>query len=173
MPNWDEIWLRFGMKFEKRLEKAIERGMRRGNAKVHEAEVQALSETELKRLHSGFRLQLSEHIENCVKCLPNHFPGFQLESVFGERGWGAACSRDDVGPARSGKRTNYYSRLEATVRPFSSLCVLELSAKGTIRDKEIFNRTHFEKLAEADLDNFKELIDLWVLEYVELYAVDR
>ena len=57
-----------------------------------------------------------------------------------------------------------------SIRPFSSLCVLELLAKGTIRNKEIFNRTHFEKLADADPETFRELIDVWVLEYAELFA---
>ena len=48
--------------------------------------------------------------------------------------------------------------------------VLDLTAKGTIRNKEVFNRSFFEKLADVDLDKFRELIDVWVLEYAELYA---
>ena len=39
-----------------------------------------------------------------------------------------------------------------------------------IHNKEVFNRTHFQFLAEADLDSFRELIDLWVLEYAEQFA---
>ncbi len=70
----------------------------------------------------------------------------------------------------SGQRSNQYSRLEMTIRPFSSLYVLELTAKGTIRNREVFNRNHFEKLEDADQDNFIELIDHWVLEYAELFA---
>lgn len=48
--------------------------------------------------------------------------------------------------------------------------MLELAGKGTIRNKEAFNRTWFEKLEEASPEKFEELIDAWVLEYAELYA---
>ena len=112
------------MSFENRLQKAIERGKRRGEATRSEAEARALTEEELRRLHSTFRLQLSEHIETCIRQLPNFFPGFRLETLFGERGWGAACSRDDVRMAGGKRRANDYSRLELTVRPASSMHVL-------------------------------------------------
>jgi hypothetical protein len=114
-------------------------------------------------------LELSERIENCLRQMPAHFPGFRYESVVGERGWGASISRDDL-DIESGRRSNYFSRLELTVRPFSSLHVLELTAKGTVRNKEIFNRSQFQLLAEADINAFAELVDHWVLEFAELYA---
>jgi len=158
------------MSFEDRLQKAVERGKRRGEAKRSEAEARALSEEELKRLHSNYRLQLSEHIEACIRQLPNFFPGFRLETIFGERGWGAACSRDDLRVADGRRQQNDYSRLEVMVRPASSMHVLDLAAKGTIRNKEVFNRHYFEKLQDVDLDKFMELIDVWVLEYAELFA---
>jgi hypothetical protein len=69
-----------------------------------------------------------------------------------------------------GHRTNEYSRLEVTVRPYSPAHVLDLAAKGTIRNKEVFNRNYYEELADADEEKFRELIDMWVLEYAELYA---
>jgi hypothetical protein len=56
------------------------------------------------------------------------------------------------------------------IRPFSSAHVLELAAKGTIRNKEVFNRSHYQRLTDADPRTFEELIDLWTLEYAELYA---
>jgi hypothetical protein len=155
--------------FQQRLKKAIDRGVRRNETRVREAEAKALSEEECKRLHTTYRLQISEHIETCARQMTGHFPGFEFQTVFGERGWGAACLRDDFGSI-GGKRTNYYSRLEMTVRPYSSLHVLELSAKGTIRNKEVFNRNQFEKLADADPESFLELVDLWILEYAELFA---
>ena len=158
------------MGFEDRLRKAIERGQHRSEAKRQEQREQKLSEDELKRMHSSFRLKLSEKIEACIRGLPQHFPGFQCETIYGERGWGAACSRDDFRIGRSGKRDNDYSRLEMTIRPFSNLHVLELAGKGTIRNKEVYNRNFFEKLVDADSDNFEELIGAWVLEYAELYA---
>ncbi len=158
------------MSFEDRLQKAIERGKRKSEAQRSEAEARALTEEELKRMHSAFRLQLSDHIEQRVRQLPVFFPGFRPETLFGDRGWGAACSRDDLRMVDGRRRANDYSRLEMTVRPISSMPVLDLAAKGTIRNKEVFNRTYFEKLEEVDLDKFIELINVWVLEYAELYA---
>jgi len=158
------------MDFDTRLQKAIERGQNRAEEKTREEQAKALSEEDLKRLHSQYRLAVSEHIEICLQKLPQHFPGFQCETTYGDRGWGAACSRDDLRIHSDGRRENHYSRLEMTVRPYSSYNVLELSAKGTIDNKETYNRTHYEALAEADLDKFIELIDYWVLEYAELYA---
>lgn len=158
------------MSFEDRLHKAIQRGQRRSETQRNEAVAKALSEEELKRLHSNYRLQVSEHIEQCVRQLPNFFPGFRLETIYGERGWGAACSRDDLRLVGGKRRENDFSRLELTVRPVSSAHVLELTAKGTIANKEVFNRNYFEKLQDIDLDRFIELVDVWVLEYAELYA---
>lgn len=159
------------MNFEERLRKAVQRGQRQSDASAQQAQTEKLNEEDLKRLHSEYRLGLSEKIEECVQKLPNHFPGFRFETIYGERGWGAAVSRDDVEMGRGGgKRTNCYSRLEMTIRPFSDAHVLDLTGKGTVRNKEYFNRNHFEKLEEADTENFGELIDLWVLEYAELFA---
>ena len=39
-----------------------------------------------------------------------------------------------------------------------------------MRNKEIFTRTFFEPLDEADLDKFLSLVDAWVLEYAEIFA---
>ncbi len=158
------------MNFDDRLHKAIERGQRRSEARRLAAAAETLSDEELKRLHAKYRLQLSEHIEQCVRQLPNYFPGFQYETLYGERGWGAACSRDDLRMTGAGRRSKDYSRLEMTVRPTTSAAVLDLTAKGTICNKEVFNRHYFEKLPAADLDKFLDLIDLWILEYAELYA---
>ena len=158
------------MDFQQRLQRAIQRGQNQRDNRNREARAKALSAEEFRRLHSEYRLKLSDHIENCVQQLPTHFPGFRYETIYGDRGWGAACFRDDIGPGDGGKRANYYSRLEMTIRPFSSYHVLDLTAKGTIRNKEIFSRNHFEELADVDPQHFIELIDVWVLEYVELYA---
>jgi hypothetical protein len=160
------------MNFEDRLKKAVERGRRRADAQAQERESEALSEEELKRLHSQYRLQLSEHIEECLQRLATHFPGFRLETIYGDRGWGGACFRDDF-RVRSGKRDNDYSRLEMTVRPFSSYHVVDLTAKGTIHNKEIFSRNVFEKIEDVDPQRFLELIDVWVLEYAEIYAAKQ
>jgi hypothetical protein len=158
------------MDFEKRLEKAIERGQRRGDARQAAAARAALSEEELKRLHSEQRLILSEHIEKCLRNLPHHFPGFRYETILDDRGWGAAVRRDDLIIEPGKGRGEYFSRLEMTIRPFSSAQVLELAAKATIRNKELFQRTHYQRLTELDIASFTELIDLWVLEYAEQFA---
>ena len=158
------------MTFDDRLRQAIERGQRRGEARALEAQQKAMTEEEFKRLHSQHRLTLSEHIEACLKRLPNFFPGFQYETIFGERGWGGACSRDDL-QIQAGARTTNYSRLEMVVGPYSpQYHVLDISAKGAIRNKEVYNRTFYEKLEEADIAKFRDLIDAWALEYAEMYA---
>ena len=141
------------MGFEDRLKKAIARGERRRDIRLQEAQNQAISEAELKRLHSGYRLHLSEHIETCIQQLPNHFPGFKYETIYGARGWGAACSRNDLRIV-AGRRNSVYSRLELTVRPFSNLHVVELMAKGTIANREVFERDHFEEIEDVDITQF-------------------
>lgn len=156
--------------FEKRLEKAIERGQRASDARARAEAQRALSERELHRRHTEYRLKLSEHIETCLREIPDHLPGFQIEPILSDRGWGAAVVRDDIEPGRGSRPVTRFSRLEMYVRPLSEAYVLELSAKATIRNKECFNRNHYQLLSEADLDSFTELVDLWVLEFAELYA---
>ena len=157
------------MDFDERLQKAIQRGQRRGEEQAAEAKRQALSEEDLKRLHGKVRLELSDHIEHCVQRLPNFFPGFRYETIFGERGWGAAVRRDDIRIV-AGKRSDEYSRLEVTVRPLSSVLVVDLAAKGTIRNREVFVRNYYEKIEDVDPAKFMQLVDAWVLEYAEMYS---
>ena len=156
--------------FEKRLEQAIERGQRASDARAQADAARALNEQELRRLHTQYRLELSEHIEQCLRKFSDHFPGFRFETVASERGWGAAASRDDVGITERGTRTTFFSRLELTIRPPGEFSVLELAGKATVRNRELFNRTHFERLGEVDLHSFTETIDRWILEFAELYA---
>jgi hypothetical protein len=155
--------------FNDRLEKAINRGRLAGDAEARAKAEAATSEEELKRLHTQYRLELSEHIERCLKQLPQHFPGFRYESLSGAAGWGAAISRDDLAVV-DGRRTNLFSRLEMAVRPYSPSHVLELVAKGTVRNKEIFNRSQYHQVANVDIASFRELVDRWALEYAEMYA---
>ena len=72
----------------------------------------------------------------------------------------------------SGRRDNDYSRLELTVRPYSHLHIVEVAAKGTICNKEVFRRSYDEKIEEVDPEKFIELIDIWALEYAELYIAN-
>ncbi|MFK8114265.1 MAG: hypothetical protein AB8B91_18840 [Rubripirellula sp.] len=155
--------------FESRLESAIARGKKRADLKASEERLKELSEEELRRMHTSYRLSLSERIESAVNGVADHFPGFQQESLFGEIGWGAACYRDDL-RIESGRRTNQYSRLEMVIRPYSSLQVLDLKAKGTVMNQEMFNHSHFLPVAEVNIADFEQLLETWAIEYAELYA---
>jgi hypothetical protein len=159
-----------GMDFEKRLERAIERGHRAADAKAQSRAGETASEQELKRLHSRYQVELSEHIETCLRRLPDHFPGFQFASIVDDRGWGASVHRDDLHLGPGGRRDKLFSHFEMLIRPFADVHILNLVAKATIRNKEIFNRSQYEPLADADPATFRDTIDRWVLEFAERYA---
>ncbi len=155
--------------FESRLESAIARGQKRADQKASAQRAKELSEDELRRLHTSHRLALSERIEKAIHKVADHFPGFREESLFGEGGWGAACYRDDL-KIIAGRRENQYSRLEMMIRPYSDLRVLDLKGKGTVMNRELFNRSFFVPIAEVDADEFEQLIDTWAIEYAEVYS---
>ncbi len=157
------------MDFRKRLQLAADRGQRSRAEQEERAAAEALSAEEYRRRHSSARLELTEHIESCLHQLSDNFPGFHFETIVDDRGWGGAVSRDDL-KIEAGKRCNAYSRLQVVVGKFSSYHVLDISAKGAVGNKEKFNRQHFQKLDDADLDGFRQLIDRWVLDYAEQYA---
>lgn len=157
------------MDFRDRLQKAASRGARARAEREFAEAAEALSEEECKRLHSRLRLSLTEHIEKCLAQLADNFPGFKSETIVDERGWGSAVARDDL--AMSGrKRTNLFSRLQVLVGPYNEFKVLDISAKGAVHNKETFARNHHQPLADVDEDQFRELIEMWILEYAELYA---
>jgi hypothetical protein len=157
------------MNFRERLQRATERGKQARADQLDEAAARALSEEECRRLHSQYRLTLTEYVETCLRELADNFPGFGLETIVDDSGWGAAASRDDVdfGP---GRRGSLFSRLRLVVAPFNKYHVLELVAKGTVRNKEVLSRNHYQRLADVDLESFRELVELWVLDYAELYS---
>ncbi len=160
------------MDFEKRLEKAIERGERARDEQGRRRAEKTMGEEELKTLHTRCRLELSDHIEKCLRKLADHFPGFDFQTLVDEQGWGAKISRDDLIPQR-GTVHSLYSRLEMVIRPFSPTHIVELATKGTIRNKEILSRNHYQFLAEIDVESFKEMIDLWILEYAEKFSATK
>jgi hypothetical protein len=159
------------MDFNQRLQKAAERGQKNRDLREREAAARAMSEEECRRLHSKYRLELTDHIESCLKQLSDYFPGFRPETIVGETGWGSAVSRDDVNVTKGRLRASHYSRLEMLVTPLGKYHVLNVAVKGTIRNKEVFNRTHYQLLGDVDIDAFCETIDLWALEYAELFAM--
>lgn len=168
------------MDFEKRLQQAIQRGQSESNAK-DEAHVQRkLGEVELRKLHADFRLQFSEHIEECLRQLADHFPGFEFSSVVSEEGWGAEINRDDLGvgtsrvqPQQKSYYSRFYSKLQLLIRPFSSAHIVELVGKGTIRNKEVYSRTQYQRLPDIDTAVMLQTIDQWILEYAEKYAAQK
>jgi hypothetical protein len=157
------------MDFKERLQHATERGKQSRDAKAQAEAAKALSEEECRRLHSKYRLELTDHIENCLKQLADNFPGFRIAPVADEKGWGSAISRDDFA-LNAGRRDSLFSRLTMTVAPHNQYHVLSLEARGAIRNKETFTRNHYQLLKDADLDSFRQLIEHWVLEYAEQYA---
>jgi hypothetical protein len=157
------------MEFRERLQKASDRGRQTREARLSEAAARAMSEEECRRLHSNYRLTLADYIEKYLRELADNFPGFRLESIVDETGWGNAVNRDDIA-ITNGRRQNVFSRLKIVVSPFNKYEVLEIVAKGTVRNKEAFSRNHYQRLADVDIECFRELIELWVLDYAEIYA---
>ena len=158
------------MEFQERLQRAVERGQQARDTRGRDAAAKALSEEESRALHSQYRLELSEHVGNCLAQLVDQFPGFQLESIVGEEGWGAVVTRDDLALDEANKATNLYSRMQMLIRPFSEGRIVELVVKATIRNREVFNRARYQMLGQVDLESFSEHVDLWVLEYAEKYS---
>ena len=158
------------MDFDEQLKKAINRGQEQGSLRKSSEESKQLSEEYLKNRHAEFRLQLSDYIEAGVRRMGDHFPGFQYETVFGDRGWGGAVYRDDITRVKSGKSGSFYSRLEITVRPLNEFMVLNISGKGTIFDKEYFSWNFFKDIPDVSANEFKEKLDSWILVYAEKFA---
>ena len=161
------------MEFDQRLRRAIERGQQTRESRDQARRADQLSSEELRNRYSESRLELSEHIEACLRKLADHFPGFSYESILNDEGWGARITRDDLDFVHGQPPTNRYSRLEMLVTPLGSKPIIELVAKGTIRNKEVLSRRHYQQLEQVDTESFAELIDLWVLEYAEQYAATQ
>lgn len=166
------------MDFNKRLQQAIERGQQVSDDKDQARVTRALGEDELRKIHGDFRITFSDHIEQCLQQLADHFPGFECRTVVGEEGWGAEISRDDLGlgAGKSQPKTYYsrfYSKLLLVIKPFSSAHILELAGKGSIRNKEVFSRNQYQRLPDIDTTVLEQTIDQWVLEYAEKYAAQE
>ena len=65
------------------------------------------------------------------------------------------------------------AELEMLIKPFSDAHILEVSTKGTIRNKESVNRSNFRFLREATEEGLTEVIDGIVLEFAEHYAASN
>ena len=155
--------------FGDRLDKAIDRGRRIKERSERKARGAEMTREEAKSRHTEGRLALTEAIEAGLKAVADRFPGFDFSSVYSEDGWGGRISRDDLNLGGRGPREQY-SRLELVVPPLGEAAILSLAGKGTVRNKEVFSRTHFQKLEDLDLEAFGETLDLWVIEYAERYS---
>ena len=155
--------------FEDRLQKAIQRGQQARVIGDASQEADAATEEQMRLKHSQFRNELSEHIENCLKKLCDHFPGFDYSTVLNEKGWGARITRDDIKLGR-GTAKNEYSRLEVLVRPFNDTHIVEIATKGTIRNRESLNRSNFKFLKDATREMLRQIVDGIVLEFAEQYS---
>ena len=160
------------MNFDQRLERAIERGQRQRDAESRERALQALTEEECRNIHSKSRLELSEHVEAGLHKLADYFPGFDYETLMSADGWGARIRRDDLAPGPSGTKglVHFYSHIEMLVRPYSPTRIVELVARGAIRNKEVLSRSHFQQLTQVDIDGFRDVVDQWILEYAEKFS---
>lgn len=154
-----------------RLKRAINRGQKSRDAKGQEAGKKQATVEELRTRHSELRLVLSDHIENGLRKLCDHFPGFDFSSVINEDGWGARITRDDIN-LNPGSRGNLYSRFEILVKPFSDAHILELATKGTVRNRESLSRNNYRFLNEAEESDLKEVVDNLVIEFAEQFSAE-
>ncbi len=161
------------MDFDQQLKKAIARGSRSRESRDQAAINAALTAEELRTLHAKYRLDLSEAIEDRMRKLSDHFPGFEFQTVLGSDGWGARILRDDLKLAPNRQVANLYSRFEMLITPKGEAPIIELAGKATIGNKEAFNRRHYQPLQDADVAGFEALINQWSVEYAELYAAQR
>ena len=157
--------------FDDRLKKAIDRGQKSRDAEGQAAGKQQSTKEELRSLHSSLRLAVSEHIEECLRKLCDHFPGFEYSTVMNEDGWGARIVRDDIN-LQQGVNRNLYSRLEMLVKSFSEAHIIEVTTKGTIRNKESLNRNNFKFLHEATEEGIVEIVDNLVIEFAQQYSAN-
>ncbi len=156
------------MDLQKRLHDAINRGQNKEAKKPTVGDTQLTAE-QLKNLHNNFRLELSSYIETVIAQIVEQLPGFNSETLFGDKGWGAAIFRDDLVLNRT-VRKNEYSRFEIFVRPMSDYYVVDLATKATIRNREAWNRNHFKPIVEAEMQALTEQINIWAVQFVEQYT---
>ena len=159
------------MDFDKRLKDAIDRGKRRAEQEHEQLQQQQMSEQDLRNKHTEFRLGISDHIESCLRSLAEHFPGFEYETIYGDRGWGGAIFRDDLTTDKgSGKTGSFYSRLEITVKPYSQYRLVDVAVRGTVFNREVLSTSFYEEVQSASVDSFLEKVDFWSVTYAENFA---
>ena len=155
--------------FKKRLESAVERGKEVADRRANNEREREQTEEELRERHSEYRLTLCDQIEKTINQLADHIPGFRAESVYDDDGWGSAAYREAL-QIEAGRRTTKFSRFQIVVRPCSDLLVLDIKGKGTVNNREVFNRSHYCKLADVDIADFQQCVEAWSLHFAEICA---
>ena len=159
--------------FTDRLDRAIARGSRQKQASEQQQQAAELSRDQARDQHGATRLQLTERIEMVLKALADRFPGFEYEGVYGVDGWGGAIYRNDIAIDRGARSSrDLYSRLQIHVTPLGEQppYLVEIVGKGTVRNRELLNRRHFERIDESDEQPFLDKVDLWAIEFAEQYS---
>lgn len=158
------------MDFDERLQRAIQRGQGRRTASAEQAAAAALSEEESRALHVRLWAELSDHLEAGLRRMVDSFPGFEFQTVLDEGSSGAKITRDDL-VSQSGRGFSHsYSHLQVVIRVYTPRRLLEIVCRGTIANKEVMQRSFFQRLDALDLDLFKSQMDQWLLEYAERFA---
>lgn len=155
--------------FTKRLESAIERGKQAADQQASTQRKREQTEEELRERHSEYRRHLCNKIEKSINQLADHFPGFRSESVYDEEGWGSAAYRENL-HIEDGRRETKFSRFQLVVRPCSDLLVLDIKGKGTVNNREVFNRAHYCKLVDVEIADFEKCVESWSIHFAEIYA---
>lgn len=158
------------MDFNERLQRAVQRGQsRRDEARREQAQAQ-LTEEQLRALHAQARVELSDHVEDCLKKLADTFPGFDFQTTATPDGFGAKITRDDLRSRNGRGLDHFYSHLEIIIRSYTPRHFLDVNVRGTVTNKEVLNRSYYQLLDQLDRDTFREQIDHWILEYAEKFA---
>ena len=116
------------MSFRERLQRATERGKQAAGGAAQRGGGQGAERRRVPPAALAVSAGAHRAHRKCLRDLADNFPGFRLETIVDESGWGAAVSRDDVGLAARPAR-QFFSRLQLVVSPYSKYHVLDMAAQ--------------------------------------------
>jgi hypothetical protein len=158
--------------FRSRIQRAVNSGKGADRGRAAEKREARQAGRKIRELHENFDGELRPHIHTCLEELNREFPAFDMQEVYNEKGRGYALARDDAIRGGSERRDRYYSRLEIYVHHFKDHGYLEVSAKGSIRNKEKYERSEDDRLETLEIDLFKRFVERVVVEYAHDFADD-
>ena len=155
------------MDFEKRLERAISRRRNGADFETTRRNRSAAYRRAIsQRAHARCRLELSEQIEAGLRKLADYFPVFASTRSSATMA-GAPGSAGTISPWGLGGHPGLnIAGWKSLFGPLAAH-IIELVGKGTIRNKELFHRNHFQFLTQVIVQSLRDMCDLWVLEYAE------